>query len=357
MSVLLAARGVLPPHTYPQQRITEELADVLLGPDAAPADHALLRKVHASAGVRTRHLVLPVEAYRDLGGFTASNDVFVEAALDLAERAVREAVAAAGLRLRDVDVLMSTTVTGVAVPSLDARLVHRLGLREDVRRLPVFGLGCVAGAAGVARLHDTVRGEPGAVAVLVAVELCSLTFQRDDTSRANLVASGLFGDGAAAVVLRGSGGDDDAPPGAPRVLATRSRLYPDTERTMGWDIGASGFRIVLDPGVPDLVRAHLGADVKGFLADHDLDVADVSTYVAHPGGPKVLLAVQEALGLDDDALALTWRSLAQVGNLSSVSVLQVLEATLAERTPPPGSTGLLLAMGPGFCAELVLLRW
>jgi alkylresorcinol/alkylpyrone synthase len=368
MSVLLAARGALPPHTYPQERITEELADVLLGADASADDHALLRRVHAAAGVRTRHLVRPVAAYRDLGGFTASNDVFVEEALVLAERALQDALDAAGVRADEVDVLMTTTVTGLAVPSLDARLVHRLGLREDVRRLPVFGLGCVAGAAGLARLHDAVRAEPGAVAVLVAVELCSLTFQRDDTSRANLVASGLFGDGAAAVVMRTPDGPDGAPGGGPdgapadpvgaaRVVATRSRLYPGTERTMGWDIGSTGFRIVLDPGVPDLVREHLGADVKGFLADHGLDIADVTTWVAHPGGPKVLLAVQEALALDDDALALTWRSLSQVGNLSSVSVLHVLEETLARRTPAPGDAGLLLAMGPGFCAELVLLRW
>jgi alkylresorcinol/alkylpyrone synthase len=126
---------------------------------------------------------------------------------------------------------------------------------------------------------------------------------------------------------------------------------------MGWDVGSTGFKIVLDHGVPDLVRAHLGDDVKAFLADHDLDLADITTWVAHPGGPKVLQAVQETLGLDEDALALTWRSLAEVGNLSSASVLHVLEATLRERTPPPGSHGVLLAMGPGFCAELVLLRW
>jgi alkylresorcinol/alkylpyrone synthase len=360
MSVVLAARGVVPPHVYEQDRITAELSRVVLGEHAEPAQRALLAKVHASAGVRTRHLVRPLADYRDLGGFTASNDSFVREALDLAERAAREALAAAGCRAEDVDVVMSTSVTGVAVPSLDARLVHRLGMRDDVKRLPVFGLGCVAGAAGVARLHDHLQGGSDRVALLVSVELCSLTLQADDTSRANLVASGLFGDGAAAVVLRGDHGDhgDGGADGrGPRVLATRSRLYPDTERTMGWDVGSTGFKIVLDPGVPDLVRAHLGDDVKAFLADHDLDLADITTWVAHPGGPKVLQAVQETLGLDEDALALTWRSLAEVGNLSSASVLHVLEATLRERTPPPGSHGVLLAMGPGFCAELVLLRW
>ncbi|MFC5380730.1 type III polyketide synthase [Aquipuribacter nitratireducens] len=357
-TAVLSARGVVPPHVYDQDDITAELADVVLGGAGAdPRARALLAQVHASAGVRTRHLVRPLGEYRDLGGFSASNDVFVTEALALAERAAREALEAAGCTPEDVDVVMSTTVTGLAVPSLEARLVHRLGLRPDVKRLPVFGLGCVAGAAGVARLHDHLSGGADRVALLLSVELCSLTLQADDASRANLVASGLFGDGAAAVVLRGGADADRLPGGVPRVIATRSRLYPGTERTMGWDIGTSGFRIVLDAGVPDLVREHLGDDVKTFLADHHLDLADVTTWVAHPGGPKVLRAMEETLALDDDALALTWRSLAAVGNLSSASVLHVLEATLRERTPPPGSHGLLLAMGPGFCAELVLLQW
>jgi alkylresorcinol/alkylpyrone synthase len=195
--------------------------------------------------------------------------------------------------------------------------------------------------------------------VLVSVELCSLTLQRDDASLPNLVGSGLFGDGAAAVVAAGSRRAAQLLDGGrvqPEVLAARSRLYPDSERTMGWDIGASGLRIVLDSSVPDVVRTHLGGDVRRFLADHDLSPDDIGWYVAHPGGPKVLEALQEALGVDRDALALTWDSLRRVGNLSSASVLHVLADTLSTRPPAPGSYGLMLAMGPGFCSELVLLR-
>jgi alkylresorcinol/alkylpyrone synthase len=359
MSAIAGVRGVLPDHVYRQEEITEVLGRVVLGSaNARPEKRNLLARLHAAAGVRTRHLVLPLEAYADLGGFGASNDVFIDAGTRLGEQAVRAALDAAGLVPQDVDLLMTTSVTGVAAPSLDARLVSRLGLRHDVKRIPIFGLGCVAGAAGIARLHDVLRGDPDGVAVLLSVELCSLTFQKDDDSTANLVSSGLFGDGAAAVVMvgerraRAMGLD-----AAPRVVDTRSRFYPDTERVMGWDIGGSGFRIVLAATVADVVKAHLRDDVDGFLDEHGMKVADVDTWVAHPGGPKVIAAIVDALDLEPGALDVTRRSLAAIGNLSSSSVLHVLEQTLAQGPPAAGTPGVLLAMGPGFCAELVLLQW
>ncbi|HZX06268.1 type III polyketide synthase, partial [Kribbella sp.] len=250
-----------------------------------------------------------------------------------------------------VDVLMFTTVTGVAAPSIDARVALRLGLREDVKRLPLFGLGCVGGAAGIARLHDYLTAWPSHVAVLLSVELCSLTLQRDDASLPNLVGGALFGDGAAAVVLTGS---EHPSASGPSVVATRSRLYPDSERVMGWDVGAGGFRIVLGADVPEVVRTYLGSDVRGFLSSYGLGVADIGTWVSHPGGPKVLEAVSETLELPPGALELTWRSLDAVGNLSSSSVLHVLGDTMRLR---PSGPGVLLAMGPGFCSELVLMEW
>jgi alkylresorcinol/alkylpyrone synthase len=281
----------------------------------------------------------------------------VSVAVDLGARAVERALAGCGLGAADVDLVMSTTVTGVAAPSLEARLVPRLGLREDVKRLPVFGLGCVAGAAGVARVHDYLVGHPDDVAVLLSVELCSLTFQRDDDSTANLVASGLFGDGAAAVVMVGERRALEMGVHGPTVRATRSRMYPDTERVMGWDVGSSGFTVVLSASVAEVVAEHLGRDMKSFLSDHGLGLDQVGVWVAHPGGPKVLQAMQSALELPDGALDRTWRSLAEVGNLSSASVLHVLEATMAEVPVGDGRPAVMLAMGPGFCAELVLLRW
>jgi len=428
---IAAVSGVLPPYRYEQRELTDMAARMCL---PGGAGRGLLDRLHAGARVSARHLAMPIERYDKLDGFGAANDVFITAAVDLGARAVTEALEAAGIAPRDVDLIMFTSVTGIAAPSIDARLVGRLDLRPDIKRIPIFGLGCVAGAAGLARLHDYLRGWPTHVAVLLSVELCSLTLQRGDASTANLVAGALFGDGAAAVVAVGAdharagaidhplgmdadrrdvqgpdhslgmdaGHPDAQGPdhslgrgidrqnvqspdcslgtgvfrpdaqgpdrlrasaadysvgGGPTVVATRGHLYPDSGHVMGWDVRDSGFGVVLDAGVPEVVRRYLADDVRAFLGDHGLTKADVSAWVCHPGGPKVLEAVAETLDLPPGALDLTWRSLAATGNLSSASVLHVLRDTIALRPPEPGTPGLLIAMGPGFCSELVLLRW
>jgi alkylresorcinol/alkylpyrone synthase len=359
MSRIAAVHAVLPPYRYAQHVIRDALVEMGV---AGPGSRTVLDRVHEASTVRSRYLALPLEHYARLGGFGEANDAYVAAALELGEAAVKGALAEAGVAADAVDLVVSTSVTGLAVPSIEARLAGRLGLRPDVKRVPVFGLGCVAGAAGLARVHDYLVGHPKAVAVLLSVELCSLTVQRADTSAANMVAASLFGDGAAALVAVGREHPAAAPaasgeePG-PDIVATRSRLYPGTEDLLGWDIGDSGFRIVLGSDLPDVVLRHLGPEVREFLTTHDLKTADVTGWICHPGGPKVLEAVRQALDLPARALELTWRSLAEVGNLSSASVLHILRDTLAHRRPLAGTAGLMLAMGPGFSSELVLLRW
>jgi alkylresorcinol/alkylpyrone synthase len=340
---IAAAAVEFPAHQHSQDEVINALAS-FAGPE--------FFRFAAASGVDSRHLALPIERYPTMSGFTEANHAYLEVALDIGERALLSALDTAKVRPSEVDVVLSTTVTGLAVPTLEARLANRIGLRPDVKRVPLFGLGCVAGAAGVARMNDYLRAYPDETAVLLAVELCSLTMQQNDSSVANLVAASLFGDGGAAVVARGA----DRQSTGPQILASRSRLYPDTENVMGWDIGTDGFRIVLSAEVATVAEKYLGEDVRLFLAEFGLKTTDIATWICHPGGPKVIEAVEHVLDLPDTALDRTRKSLRENGNLSSVSVLDVLRANLAE-PPAPGSLGMMIAMGPGFCSELVLLRW
>jgi alkylresorcinol/alkylpyrone synthase len=226
-------------------------------------------------------------------------------------------------------------------------------LSPQIKRVPIFGLGCAGGASGLARAADYVLAYPSQVALVLSVELCSLTLQRDDVSIANFISSGLFGDGAVAAIVSGS----ERASAGPQILRSRSVFYPGSEDIMGWDISEKGFRIVLSPKLRGLVYEHLAKDVDAFLAEEGLSRADIGSWIVHCGGPKVLEAVEAVLELPDGALDLSWECLRRVGNLSSASVLMVLEETMMTRRPPTGSLSLLTAMGPGFCSELLLLRW
>ncbi len=309
-----------------------------------------------SSGVQSRSLSLPLSRYPKLSGFTEANNAYIEVAVDLGARAVRSALEAAHVAPDEVDAIVFVSSTGVAVPTVDARVASRIGLRPDVKRIPLFGLGCVAGAAGMSRVHDYLRGFPSDVAVLLSVELCSLTLQRDDTSIPALIGACLFGDGAAAVVVSGA---DRIPPTiahAPALLATRSRLFPDTVDVMGWNVTSNGFGLVMSREVPHMAANYLDEEVTRFLGDHGLTVGDIAAWVCHPGGPKVLDAIDNAIGLPPEANTHSRNSMRENGNFSSASVLDVLHRTLAS-PPAPGSFGVLLAMGPGFSFELLLLKW
>jgi alkylresorcinol/alkylpyrone synthase len=344
-----------PPYRYSQAEISRSLLQRWEGKLEEPR---LLTRLHANCGVSFRNFVLPIEAYPDLVGFGQTNGAWITAAVDLGEVAVTRALDRAGITAADVSAIFFATVTGIASPTIDARLINRLPFPVNVKRTPIFGLGCVAGAAGIARASDYVRAFPKEIALLLSVELCSLTWQDDDQSVANLISTGLFADGAAAVVIAGSESKlaDPITP-SPSILATRSTFYRHTEHIMGWDIGDHGFRIVLSPDVPKIVTENFLGNVQDFLADHGLTQADIGSYIFHSGGPKVLEAMQTSLSLPPDALAPSWKSLREVGNLSATSVLAVLEDFLTVHPGEPGTYSILAAMGPAFCSELVLLRW
>lgn len=347
---IISAASAFPPHYYPQELLTSALASYwdsrLPGPD-------VLRRLHTNACVEGRHLARPIGEYYAMRTFGDFNRAWMGSAEELGVAALCKAVTRAGISRDDIGALFFVSVTGISSPSIDARLVERLNLLPSTKRIPIFGLGCVAGAAGIARAADYVKAYPAQVAALVSVELCSLTLQRDDLSLANLISSGLFGDGAAAVLIAG---DEFEQPG-PEIIDTRSTLYPDTQDAMGWKISEKGFEIVLSPEVPRIIREHLGEDVDAFLSHHDLRRADIGAWILHTGGPKILEASQDALGLDRDALRTSWDCLRSMGNLSSASVLCVLERFMTHNRPEAGTWSILAAMGPGFCSELILLRW
>jgi len=349
MSRIVAVAPELPEYSYPQAEITRALVPLI---SHGSAHQAVMERTHANSGIGTRHTALPLERYGHLGTFRETNDIFIEVATDMCGRALTRALDEASLTPTDVDFIMFTSVTGLSAPSIDALLVQRLGLRPNVKRLPSYGLGCMAGAAGIARVHDYLEGHPTDVGVLVSVELCSLTLQRGDESMANFVATGLFGDGAAAVVMVGEQHPSAA---GPRVVDSVSATYPDTTDVIGFLVGGTGFEIVLTPGVADVIEEHFPLDVAAFLAAHELTVDAIDTWVAHPGGPRVLDAFATSLNVDPAEFALSWASLERVGNLSSAAVLHVLADTLA--TPAPRQNGLLFALGPGVSAEFVLLEW
>lgn len=340
---------------FPKNYYSQEALSAALKEHWAERHYNLARldQLHQNVLVGGRHLALPIDRYPELDSFAEANDEFIRVAVDIGAEAVESALEPVGMTLADVDHVFFVSTTGIATPSIDARIINELGAGRYVKRTPIFGLGCVAGAVGITRAADYVRAFPDQTALLVSVELCSLTLQRQDLSIPNIIASGLFGDAAAAVLVVGT--EHDA--SGPSVVATRSVFYPDTERVMGWDISPGGFRVVLSADIPKLVKGEVRENVDSFLASRALTLSDIDTFVCHPGGPRVLEAFRDALELPEGALALTWDSLKRVGNVSSASVLLVLEETLRSRAPAPGSYGLLTALGPGFCSEMVLLQW
>ena len=358
---IASVASAVPEHRFPQSAITSAFKSYWN--DKLPEPEKL-DWLHSRVGVDFRHLAFPLERYPQFSTWGETNAAWLEAAEALGARAIDTALDRAGLTRQDLNALFVVSITGIASPSLDARLINRMGLRTDIKRTPIFGIGCAGGAIGITRASDYALAYPEHTAAILCVEICSLTMQSDDFSTANLIASGLFGDGAAAVIVTGSRTSHRNPKGSaqssrkgPQILGTGSVFYPDTEEIMGWDISEAGFKIVLSPHLPELIKGNLAGDVDTFLGKYQLRRADIGNWVIHTGGPKVLDSIQNTLGLPDSELERSWDCLRQFGNLSSASVLLVLEEVLMNDTPEPGAYGVLMAMGPGFCLEMILLKW
>ncbi len=355
---IVAAATAVPPHTVTQDEARGLAAELFAG---LLADEPGLLGVFDHAGVATRRTSRPLDWYRQPHGWGETADVFVETALALLAEAARDILAQTGCAASDIDHLVVVTSTGVATPSLDARLCNILPFRSDVRRTPLWGLGCAGGVAGLARAREFALADPSARVLLLAVELCSLTFQSGDGDRRTLVAASLFGDGCGAALVCGA--QAPRPPAwdaAPRtVLALRaahSVLWPDTEDVMGWTVDDAGLHVVFSRDIPTIVREWVRPSLDVFLARHPLTGSRPPRLVLHPGGPKVLAAYRHTLAVEAAALRHARDVLHAHGNMSSPTCLFVLDRSWRAAAFAPGDDVLFGALGPGFCAEYVLGR-
>jgi alkylresorcinol/alkylpyrone synthase len=350
---ILGVVSGFPQYYYSQKELTQMLARIW---EDKEIDPERLDKFHQNMKIQGRHLALPMAEYETLDGFGSANHAWIKISMELSEKILWQLFKQMGVEPEAIDEMVMTSVTGIAVPSIDARLMNRIPFSTDLKRVPLFGLGCLGGAAGLARAADYLRGNPEDLVVLLSVELCSLTLQREDISIANLVSSGLFGDGAAAVLLAGA----EYPVNGyrrPIILANRSAWIPETEDLMGYEIRDSGFKMLLSARVNEVIQSNLRPAVEKFLAEQGLAIGDIGYWIVHPGGPKIMDTVEVSLELHPSCLQPSRESLARYGNVSSTSVLLILEEVMAHIQPAEGEYGLLMAMGPGFSAEMMLLKW
>jgi alkylresorcinol/alkylpyrone synthase len=314
-------------------------------------DMQRMAQVFTNAGISCRYFSRPVEWHIEPHSIAEKNAVYIESATDLCADAARRLLETHHLQPSDIDYIIYINTTGLATPSIDARLINVLGCRKDIRRTPIWGLGCAGGVAGLSHAYHHALGHPKDRILLVAAELCGLTFIPDDFSRSNLVATALFGEGAAAVLIAG----DQADLPGYDILATQSRFYPDSLDVMGWNIVSSGLQVVFAQRIPDIVAVNACQDFTEFLQKHKLSLADISAFMFHPGGKKVIDAYRDALGFSNGELALAEDILRDYGNMSSVTVLFVLERFMRNHLRGSGGHGLISALGPGFCSESVLI--
>lgn len=343
---LLSIATAVPPYTVSQSE-AKAFAASFFQKDFKQLDRLL--PVFDNTQIQNRHLAQSPDWYAQPHTFTETNALYEQVALDLSATAAKQALQQAATMPEDIGLVVFVSTTGIATPSLDAKLIQRLELSPHTCRLPVWGLGCAGGVAGVARAAELARANRGRAVLLVAVELCSLTFQYNDRSKSNLIATSLFGDGAAAAVLKTDGN-------GPEILGSHSTLFEDSEDVMGWDLVQTGLRVRFSRHIPTIIDRYL-PDLRQKACDEWGVAPDMlHHYVAHPGGAKVLAAYIDSLRLSASDFRYAYEVLSCYGNMSSASVLFVLERFLLNQSPT-GDYGVMLSLGPGFSAEQVLFRW
>lgn len=343
---IVAIETIVPPHRLGKSEAIE-FARSHFGPHIADLERLL--PIFEHSGIDSRFTAAPVDWFCQPHSLAEKNRCYIESATQLCADACEKAIAGARIQRDDIDYIIYVNTTGIATPSIDARLINRLGLRSDIRRTPIWGLGCAGGVAGLSHAYHYLLGHPDDTVLLVCAELCSLTFLADDFSRSNLVASALFGDGAAAVILKNS---NDAR--SLHLLATNSRFYPDSLDVMGWNVVEAGLQVVFAQRIPDIVAAHSKEDVTTFLGSREVTLSDIDQFLFHPGGTKVLAAYAKALGIESGKLDLARATLRNFGNMSSVTVLFVIKRYFDKADRDPESLSLISALGPGFCSESIL---
>ena len=345
-----ALATAVPDHVLNQEDVMRGAAKLFRG---SFHDFDRLIPVFKNAAIGTRHSCVPIEWYLEEHSFAERNALFVENAVQLLERAVLRCLERAGLTIGEVDALVIASTSGIAAPSLDALLVERLAMRRTVQRLPIFGLGCAGGVIGMARAGALARATPGSNVVFAVVELCGLTFRFNDRSKSNVIATALFGDGAAAAVV-------NTDMQGPELSAWGEHTWPDTLEIMGWRIEDDGFGVLFSRDIPNLVRSRMREAAEGFLADNGLTLEDIDEFVCHPGGAKVLSALEEAFGLQTGGLAHGRETLRHYGNMSAATIMFVLQRSLEHAdVPGAGANGgrrMMSSLGPGFTAGFLVLE-
>ena len=341
---ILSIATAVPEHVLEQGDIARR-AGRMFGERLAVWDR--VANVFHTSGIKTRRAVRPADWYETPRGWPERTAAYLEGACDLFRKAAGEALTRAGLAPGDVDSIVTVSSTGIATPSLEARVAADMGFRPGVRRVPVFGLGCGGGVAGLALASRLARAEPGSIVLFVAVELCSLSFRLDTLSKANIVATALFGDGAAACIV------STAAPGLAAIEAAGEHNWPGTLGIMGWDVEPQGFGVIFDRAIPPFVASELGGALDAICAREGVDRSRIDRYICHPGGAKVVEALEACLRLPDGALDVERAILAEYGNMSAPTVLFVLERLAQGQLP---EAMLMTAMGPGFTASCVALR-